>query len=97
MRTDFDTLEVYNGYELATRELTERVLEDWFALLNVGKRMAATGISDSHRIQYQWAGYPRTFALVDPQRRGRHRPADRHEGGRRRDQEGTELRLERPA
>ena len=46
-------------------ELTERVMEDWFALLNLGKRMAATGSSDSHRIQYQWAGYPRTFALLD--------------------------------
>lgn len=61
----FDTIEVYNGYELSKRELTERVMEDWFALLNFGKRMAATGSSDSHRIQYQWAGYPRTYALVD--------------------------------
>ncbi len=61
----FDTIEVYNGYELSKRELTERVMEDWFSLLNFGKRMAATGSSDSHRIQYQWAGYPRTFAIVD--------------------------------
>jgi hypothetical protein len=70
LRTDFDTLEVYNGYELARRELTERVMEDWFALLNFGKRIAATGSSDSHRIQYQWAGYPRTMALVDPRAAG---------------------------
>lgn len=61
----FDTIEVYNGYELAHRELTERVMRDWFALLNFGRRIAATGSSDSHRIQYQWAGYPRTYALVD--------------------------------
>ncbi len=66
----FDTIEVYNGYELNKRELTERVLEDWFAILNYGKRMAATGSSDSHRIQYQWAGYPRTFALVDARAAG---------------------------
>jgi hypothetical protein len=66
----FDTIEVYNGYELSKRELTERVLEDWFALLNAGKRMAATGSSDSHRIQYQWAGYPRTYALLDPRAAG---------------------------
>lgn len=66
----FDTIEVYNGYELAKRELTERVMEDWFAILNYGKRMAATGSSDSHRIQYQWAGYPRTYALVDPRAAG---------------------------
>lgn len=66
----FDTIEVYNGYELSKRELTERVMEDWFALLNFGKRMAATGSSDSHRIQYQWAGYPRTYALLDARAAG---------------------------
>lgn len=70
MRTNFDTLEVYNGYDLGNRPHVERVLEDWFALLNLGKRMAATGSSDSHRIQYQWAGYPRTYALVDPRAAG---------------------------
>ncbi|MDF2698244.1 MAG: hypothetical protein K0S65_6627, partial [Labilithrix sp.] len=66
----FDTIEVYNGYELSKRELTERVMEDWFALLNLGRRMAATGSSDSHRIQYQWAGYPRTYALLDARSAG---------------------------
>jgi hypothetical protein len=66
----FDTIEVYNGYELGDRRITERVLEDWFGLLNAGRRMAATGSSDSHRIQYQWAGYPRTFAMVDPRAAG---------------------------
>jgi hypothetical protein len=70
MRTDFDTLEVYNGYDLATRARTEQVLEDWFALLNLGKHIWATGSSDSHRIQYQWAGYPRTMAFVDPKAAG---------------------------
>jgi hypothetical protein len=66
----FDTIEIYNGYELHHRELTERVLEDWFAILNSGKRLAATGSSDSHRIQYQWAGYPRTYAFLDPRAAG---------------------------
>ena len=66
----FDTIEVYNGYELAKREITEHVLEDWYALLNAGRHMAATGSSDSHRIQYQWAGYPRTVALLDPKAAG---------------------------
>jgi hypothetical protein len=66
----FDTIEVYNGYELNKRELTERVMEDWYAILNYGKRMAATGSSDSHRIQYQWAGYPRTYAVVDARAAG---------------------------
>lgn len=66
----FDTLEVYNGYELHRRELTERVIEDWYALLNAGRRLPATGSSDSHRIQYQWAGYPRTFVAIDPRAAG---------------------------
>lgn len=70
MRTDFDTIEVYNGYDMANRPRVEQVMEDWFSLLNLGKRIAATGSSDSHRIQYQWAGYPRTFALVDAKAAG---------------------------
>jgi hypothetical protein len=70
LRTDFDTLEVYNGYDLGTRARVEAVMEDWFALLNLGRHIAATGSSDSHRIQYQWAGYPRTVALVEPKSAG---------------------------
>ncbi|MCL2777439.1 MAG: CehA/McbA family metallohydrolase [Polyangiaceae bacterium] len=66
MQDNFDTLEVYNGYESHHIAEVLRVMEDWFALLNLGKHYAATGSSDSHRIQYQWAGYPRTFALIDP-------------------------------
>jgi hypothetical protein len=70
MRTDFDTIEVYNGYDIGNRARVEQVMEDWYALLNFGKHIAATGSSDSHRIQYQWAGYPRTYALVDPKAGG---------------------------
>lgn len=70
MRTDFDTIEVYNGYDMANRARVDQVIEDWFAILNLGKRMVATGSSDSHRIQYQWAGYPRTFVHVDPKAAG---------------------------
>ena len=66
----FDTLEVYNGYELHRRELTDRVIEDWYSLLNAGRKLPATGSSDSHRIQYQWAGYPRTFVAMDPKAAG---------------------------
>jgi len=65
MRADFDTIEVYNGYEAGQRHLVERVMEDWYALLNLGKHIYATGSSDSHRIMYQWAGYPRTYALAN--------------------------------
>jgi hypothetical protein len=70
LRTDFDTVEVYNGYDLGNRPRVERVMDDWYALLNFGKHISATGSSDSHRIQYQWAGYPRTYALVDPKAAG---------------------------
>ena len=74
MRTDFDTIEVYNGYDLAAPSRVDAVLADWFALLNAGQKPTATGSSDSHRIQYQWAGYPRTLVAtgddehIDPAR-----------------------------
>jgi hypothetical protein len=72
MRTDFDTLEVYNGYESRTAEQLDVDLHDWYALLNMGFHYAATGSSDSHRIQYQWAGYPRTMAIVGEEAGGDH-------------------------
>jgi hypothetical protein len=64
LRTDFDAIEVFNGYESAQLDRVEAVLDDWYAFLNAGKRYAATGSSDSHRVQYQWAGYPRTMVRV---------------------------------
>ncbi|HEX7665734.1 MAG TPA: CehA/McbA family metallohydrolase [Polyangiaceae bacterium] len=60
IRLDFDTIEIYNGYEIATPEKTKQVLDDFYSLLNRGRKIGATGSSDSHHIQYQWAGYPRT-------------------------------------
>jgi hypothetical protein len=70
MQTDFDVLEIYNGYEMTSRAKTETVLADWFALLDLGKRYVASGSSDSHKIQYQWAGYPRTYVRLDPAKAG---------------------------
>lgn len=66
----FDAIEVYNGYDAGERDRVERILADYFALLDQGRRYVATGSSDSHRILYQWAGYPRTYARV----------ADGHDG-----------------
>jgi hypothetical protein len=60
IRLDFDSIEVYNGYEIQQPTKVEAVLRDYFSLLNRGKKYVATGSSDSHHIQYQWAGYPRT-------------------------------------
>src|SRR5690606_37259837 len=70
MRTDFDAIEIFNGYDLGNRPRVDEVMKDWYALMNLGARMVATGSSDSHRIQYQWAGYPRTVALVEPRAPG---------------------------
>ena len=39
-------------------ERVDAVLRDYWALLNFGWRYTATGSSDSHRIQYHWAGLP---------------------------------------
>ena len=69
-RVDFDGIEVYNGYESEQPERVDRVLQDYWGLLNYGWRYTATGSSDSHRIQFQWAGYPRTMVTVDPHATG---------------------------
>jgi hypothetical protein len=65
-RIDFDGIEVYNGYDVERPERVEQVLHDYWALLDFGWRYVATGSSDSHRIQFHWAGYPRTMVTVDP-------------------------------
>jgi hypothetical protein len=65
-RIDFDGIEVYNGYDDERPERVETVLRDYWTLLNFGWRFAATGSSDSHRIQFHWAGYPRTMVTVEP-------------------------------
>ena len=70
VRLGFDTLEVFNGYDIEAPARIDAVMRDWYTLLDVGKRVAATGSSDSHRIQYHWAGYPRTYAALEPSQAG---------------------------
>jgi len=65
-RIDFDGIEVFNGYDDERPERVDQVLRDYWALLDFGWRYTATGSSDSHRIQFHWAGYPRTMVTVDP-------------------------------
>jgi hypothetical protein len=65
-RIDFDGIEVFNGYDTERPDRVEQVLRDYWALLDFGWRYTATGSSDSHRIQFHWAGYPRTMVMVDP-------------------------------
>jgi len=69
-RVDFDGIEVYNGYESEQPERVDHVLRDYWGLLDYGWRFTATGSSDSHRIQFRWAGYPRTMVTVDPHATG---------------------------
>lgn len=63
-RIDFDGIEVFNGYDSEKPERVQQVLRDYWALLDFGWRYTATGSSDSHRIQFHWAGYPRTMVRV---------------------------------
>ncbi len=61
---DFDTLEVFNGFDLGRPEVVDQVFEEWLKLFALGHRIFATGSSDSHQVRYQLAGYPRTYAQV---------------------------------
>ena len=79
--TDWDTMEVWNGTPLTTFEGCMGVVGcsqpshptafDWFSFLDRGKRLTATGNSDSHNASVHAVGYPRNYLLVgtdDPAR-----------------------------
>jgi hypothetical protein len=53
-------MEIINGYENTPGQITP-LLRDWFYLLNRGLRVAGLGNSDTHRLDWLRAGYPRTF------------------------------------
>ncbi len=72
----FDTLEVSNGFDLEDPKVLERNLREWFELMNVGHRYTAVGNSDSHRVVFQWAGWPRTYVRVPDQDPARVVPAE---------------------
>jgi hypothetical protein len=40
-------------------------MKDWFALLDRGHLVSATGNSDTHHLTYNLGGYPRNYVLVD--------------------------------
>jgi hypothetical protein len=61
---DFDAVEVLNGYQDSDRKSVAKVLADWIALLDGGKRCAATGNSDSHHMTFNLGGYPRNYVAV---------------------------------
>lgn len=62
--TGFDAIEVFNGDHYARITEVERCLSDWYALLDAGIRMTATGNSDSHKITYHEAGTPRNLVEI---------------------------------
>lgn len=63
-RLDFDAIEVLNGYETLDDARTEQTVRSWLGLLAAGHPAVGVGSSDSHRILYGWAGYPRTLIRV---------------------------------
>ena len=62
---DFDAIEILNGYQDTNRRTIDRVMTDWFALLDRGHIVTATGNSDTHHMTYNLGGYPRNYVLVD--------------------------------
>ncbi len=65
--SDFDAIEVLNGYQDADRKTLDRVLGDWRSFLDSGRRIAATGNSDTHHLTFNLGGYPRNYiAYPDP-------------------------------
>jgi hypothetical protein len=60
----FDALEVFNGDDYASVGNVERVLRDWYAIVDAGLRATATGNSDSHVIAYHDAGVPRNYVRL---------------------------------
>jgi hypothetical protein len=61
---DFDALEVMNGYQDPVRKSVDRVVDDWFALLNHDHLVTATGNSDSHHLHMNIGGYPRNYVKL---------------------------------
>jgi hypothetical protein len=61
---DFDALEVMNGYQDPVRRSVDRVIDDWFSLLNHEHLVTATGNSDTHHLTFNIGGYPRNYVHV---------------------------------
>ncbi|HEX4446335.1 MAG TPA: CehA/McbA family metallohydrolase [Polyangiaceae bacterium] len=57
----FDALEVFNGDDYSDIPRVEACMRDWYALLDAGLRVTATGNSDSHKMTYHEPGVPRNF------------------------------------
>lgn len=68
---DFDAMEVFNGDDATSPSVVRGVMKDWFALMDSGRRLTATGNSDAHRLTFHEPGLPRTYVEMandDPAR-----------------------------
>jgi hypothetical protein len=61
---DFDAIEVMNGYQDPVRRSVDRIVDDWFGLLNHEHLVTATGNSDTHHLTYNIGGYPRNYVKL---------------------------------
>jgi hypothetical protein len=61
---DFDAIEVLNGYQDSDRRTLGRVIGDWVSFLDAGKRVSATGNSDTHHLTFNLGGYPRNYVAM---------------------------------
>lgn len=75
-RKDYDTLEVFNGYDLSDPDRVIAMIEEWTRMLDRGDVHVATGNSDSHNMTYPWAGFPRTMVEVGESWRADGRPIE---------------------
>jgi hypothetical protein len=58
---EFDSLEVHNGFWLEHPDRVREGVDDLVGLARRGKRVAAVGNSDSHKLFFEEAGWPRTY------------------------------------
>jgi hypothetical protein len=60
---DFDVMEIANGAKVGDYPSYLQMREDWFSLLAQNAFKPGTGVSDSHRITVEHAGWSRTYVL----------------------------------
>lgn len=60
----FDAIEVFNGDHYAAIPEVRRAMLDWYALMDSGVHVTATGNSDSHRVTYHECGVPRNLVAM---------------------------------
>ncbi len=60
---DFDVMEIANGAKVSDYAAYLQVRDDWFSLLSQGVLKPGSGVSDSHRITVEHAGWSRSYVL----------------------------------